>query len=381
MSEYRYYEFRAIDRPLSVKEQSELRKYSTRARITATSFTNDYSWGNFKGNPDAWMEKYFDAFLYLANWGTGELQLRLPSSLLAIETGRAYCYTDCASVREKSGKVILSFVSEKESEGEWEEGEARLSSIIAVRTELARGDYRCLYLAWLLCVQQGELDEGEEEPDVPDGLAELSSSLVSFADFLRIDPDLLHAAAEISLPLDFARPTREDVLAWVGALSAEEKDRLLVRFMTEEEAHIGAEMLGRFINERRQDRDSSRKPGKRTVGELIRTADKCREERLVAAAKEAAEVKARREVEKAAQREKHLDTIASREAATWLRVDNLIATKQSGRYDEAISLLIDLRDLANRKGKMKEFMERVTHLRNQNEKKPSLLKRLGKAGL
>jgi hypothetical protein len=60
MSEYQYHEFQAIDRPLTGKEMDELRSYSTRARITPTSFVNDYSWGDFKGNADAWMEKYFE---------------------------------------------------------------------------------------------------------------------------------------------------------------------------------------------------------------------------------------------------------------------------------------------------------------------------------
>jgi len=53
MSEYQYYEFQAIDRPLTKKEMEELRSYSTRARITPTSFVNDDSWGSFKGNEDA----------------------------------------------------------------------------------------------------------------------------------------------------------------------------------------------------------------------------------------------------------------------------------------------------------------------------------------
>ncbi len=47
MSEYQYYEFQTIDRPLTAKEIAELRSYSTRARITPTSFVNDYSWGSF----------------------------------------------------------------------------------------------------------------------------------------------------------------------------------------------------------------------------------------------------------------------------------------------------------------------------------------------
>jgi hypothetical protein len=155
MSEYQYYEFQAIDRPLTAKEMSELRSYSTRARITATSFINDYSWGSFKGGEDAWMEKYFDAFLYLANWGTHVLKLRLPSSLLELEIARLYCPGESAFAQEKKGKTILTFISEDEEGGDWVEGEGQLSSLISARAELARGDLRCLYLGWLLCAQNG----------------------------------------------------------------------------------------------------------------------------------------------------------------------------------------------------------------------------------
>lgn len=140
MSEYQYYEFWAIDRPLTEKEMRELRSFSTRARIAPTSFVNDYSWGSFKGDEDAWMEKYFDAFLYLANWGTHVLKLRLPSRLLDIETARLYCPGHSASARAKAGKVIPTLVSEREEGGEWVEGEGWLSSLISVRAELARGD-------------------------------------------------------------------------------------------------------------------------------------------------------------------------------------------------------------------------------------------------
>ena len=51
MSEYQYYEFLAVDRPLDDDEQAEVRSLSTRARITATSFVNEYHWGDFKGDP------------------------------------------------------------------------------------------------------------------------------------------------------------------------------------------------------------------------------------------------------------------------------------------------------------------------------------------
>src|SRR5207249_833235 len=76
MSEYQYYEFRAVDRPLTNEHMLELRGYSSRAEITATTFSVEYNWGDFKGDPRRWMEQYFDAFLHLANWGSRWFMLR-----------------------------------------------------------------------------------------------------------------------------------------------------------------------------------------------------------------------------------------------------------------------------------------------------------------
>jgi hypothetical protein len=82
MSEYQYYEFQALDRPLTQQQVSKLRAYSSRAQITPSSFVNEYNWGDFKGDPRQWMERYFDAFLYFANWGSRRFMLRLPTKLL-----------------------------------------------------------------------------------------------------------------------------------------------------------------------------------------------------------------------------------------------------------------------------------------------------------
>lgn len=82
MSEYQYYEFLAIDRLLSQSEIKELRKLSTRAEITATRFTNTYNWGSFGGSPEELMEQYFDAHVYVANWGTYNPMLRFPRGVI-----------------------------------------------------------------------------------------------------------------------------------------------------------------------------------------------------------------------------------------------------------------------------------------------------------
>lgn len=165
MSEYQYYEFQAVDRCLTDKEISELRSFSTRAEITPNSFVNEYSWGSFKGDEDLWMEKYFDGFLYYANWGTHILKLRLPSAFLDLDTVQPYCNGDNFSARFSNDKIILDFLSGSEDGGEWEEEEGlRLSQFLSLRSDLSRGDLRCLYLAWLSNLQNEGYDDEELEP-------------------------------------------------------------------------------------------------------------------------------------------------------------------------------------------------------------------------
>jgi hypothetical protein len=50
VSEYQYYDFRAIDRLLTKKEMGSLRSISTRAAITTTRFTNHYEWEDLNAN-------------------------------------------------------------------------------------------------------------------------------------------------------------------------------------------------------------------------------------------------------------------------------------------------------------------------------------------
>jgi len=91
VSEYQYYEFLALDKPLTDEQRAELRKLSSRAEITATRFVNEYNYGDFRGNPEKLMERYFDAFCYLANWGTRRLMFasRAPFSTLRLPESTA----------------------------------------------------------------------------------------------------------------------------------------------------------------------------------------------------------------------------------------------------------------------------------------------------
>ena len=378
MSEYQYYEFQAIDRPLTMEEMSELRSYSTRARITPTSFVNDYSWGGFKGDTDAWMERYFDAFLYLANWGTHVLKLRLPSCLLDPAIAKTYCGSDSAFVREISGKVILSFASADEEGGEWVEGEALLSSLISVRAELARGDLRALYLGWLLRAQTGELDEAAKEPPVPPGLGRLSASLGSLVQFLRIDGDLLHVAARASLPIRGLTLESRQVSAWVGGLPTKDKDELIGTLMMDANHAAVPQLLQRYLREA----GAAARPGAegRTVARLLQAAEEHARERERKETQKRAEEKARRELEATLARQKYLTGLVGREADLWARVDDLVAARQPKSYDEAVNLLVDLRDLCAR-DRRSGFLPRIETLLQAHARKPSFIERLRKAGM
>ena len=208
MSEYQYYEFLAVDRPLDERQQAEVRALSTRARITATSFTNEYHWGNFRGDPRKMMERYYDAHLYVTNWGTHQVMLRLPRALLSLEAAEQYCIDPHVAAWASGEHLILDLTSEDES-GDWAEGaEDSLSAIVGVRAELAAGDLRPLYLAWLAAYGTWERDEDafgydeqdELEPPVPAGLGLLTAPQRALADFLRLDADLLTIAAQTSPP-------------------------------------------------------------------------------------------------------------------------------------------------------------------------------------
>jgi hypothetical protein len=69
-----------------------------------------------------------------------------------------------------TGEHAILDLNSEDDDGDWEyDGEGHLASIVPVRAELAAGDTRLLYLAWLLCV----LDDDEVEPAVPHGLGNL----------------------------------------------------------------------------------------------------------------------------------------------------------------------------------------------------------------
>ena len=124
MSEYQYYEFQAIDRKLTAEDMQALRALSSRATITPASFVNQYNYGDFRGSPEALMEQYFDAHVYIANWGTHRLMLRLPRRFFDEKVLKAYGAGRLAQAKQKGEFVVLDWATGEDSrDGDWEHGE------------------------------------------------------------------------------------------------------------------------------------------------------------------------------------------------------------------------------------------------------------------
>jgi len=215
MSEYQYYEFRAIDRPLTDRQMRELRAISTRAAISRTSFSNHYEYGDLKANPRDLLMNYFDASLYFAHWLYAEVAFRFRTNAVDGRVLRRYATAQSLKIKTAGPLVVVAMSVEREDFDGADDGASWLSSLIGLRGDIASGDERPLYLAWLLGVQYGQVEDETVEPGRPDGLGRLSP------DIMGLDRNLVAAAAEGGSRAPAALAAR-DIDGWLAGLGPDE---------------------------------------------------------------------------------------------------------------------------------------------------------------
>ena len=379
MSEYQYYEFQAIDRPLGEADRAELQALSSRARVTSTSFTNHYNYGDFRGDPRKLVERWFDLHLYLANWGTRRLMIRLPKRLLDPSRLEVFLHgVEWVEVWESGRNLIVDmhFPDEESEYAGWEEGEGWLGALAPLRAELLAGDLRLFYLLWLTAAQAGDLSDDEREP-LP-GVGPLTAALDVFADFFHVDPDLVRASAERPSDADGGAISEEAVREAIAAIPEAEKSALLRR-LVDGDPHVAAEVRSR-VREAVAPAAGEGRERRRTVADLRARAAATRKERETAAAeRREAERRRQAELEEKARRVR-LEYLARRGAASvWREVETEIERRNAAGYERAVHLLHDLRVLAEEDGSATEFSERVRSLRDRHERKRRFIERL--AGL
>lgn len=378
MSEYQYYEFQAIDRPLDGADQAALRALSTRARITATSFTNAYEWGDFKGDPAKLIEKWFDLHLYLANWGSRRLMIRWPARLVDRQLLDGFLREfDFATLRRAGQNLILDItVDEVESE-DWDDGSGWLAALASLRADVLGGDLRLFYLLWLSAVEADVFEPDEPEPMA--GIGPMTGALEAFADFFGIDRDLVAVAAERSAdPLAQQLASPETVRPIIAAMTDPEKTDLLARLF-DGEAHVAIELRS-IIRQRLESEMEVPRRVARTVGELRARANVIRRARERAQAEKAEAERKRREEEAERSRRARLEAIGRRGESVWLEVQTEIERRNAAGYDKAANLLRDLRTISRENGTAEEFDRRLQQIRDRHARKERLIERLARLG-
>ena len=368
MSEYQYYEFQTIDRPLGVKEQETIRKLSSRAEVTPHKAAFVYNYGDFRGDPEVILEKYFDAMFYIANWGTWQLMFRFPKKLVNLKWFQPYEMEDAIEFSISSKYVVLNIEIHEEGGIGWVEGEGWLPQLLPLRDDLMNGDMRLLYLAWLRLVPgladySPNFDEEDPiEPPIPSNLGKLSPPLKAFVELVELDPDLVTAASKASSKQTADKaPSLED---WLSELPEAERQEFLLK-LVRREPNVDLLLINRLkelagigqVNLQAE-------PGRRRYSELVAIAD---------------DLEANRKQKEAAAARKHrikeLAALAPKEAETWERVMDLIQIKQAYAYDEATKLLRDLRDLAKYQERLPEFGRRFERLKKDYSNRPALMRR------
>lgn len=370
MSEYQYYAFQAVDRPLDRAAQQALRAISSRAQITTTSFTNHYEWGDLSGDPGKFMEQWFDLHLYFANWRTRRLMIKVPTRFLSrTDLDPFLGEVDWVDIWSAGDNWIIDICRDEVEPEDWDEdGSGRLAGLAPLRADLLSGDLRLFYLLWLTTLQDELAPDDAVEP-LP-GIGPLTGALDAFAAFFDIDPCLVEAAAERDASPAIAEADLRQTLA---AIPEDEKVALLMR-LVDGDPHVAAELRHKL----RKQRPAPVAP--RTVGALRKRAREIAQahERARAEREEAERRRQAEEAEKA--RRGRLKTLKQRGAAVWREIEDEIERRNASGYDKAASLLCDLQVLAAEEGSQGDFASRLASIRMRHDKKGKFIERLTRLG-
>lgn len=374
MSEYQYYEFQAIDRPLTLPEQRAVAKLSSRVTPHPRRAVFVYHWSGLPARAEHLVLTYYDAMLYLTNWGSRQLIFRFPDHLVYPAAMRAYDVrshaerpTPIVTVTQENDYALLNIeLHEREGLG-WVEGEGWLDSMLSLRDEILREDYRVLYLAWLKGTTLAwEPDLDAQEPPVPPGLQNLTPAQESFAEFVELDRDLLAVAAQASPDRDADRPP-DIVREAIDRLPTAEKAEFLWR-LAQGEPHLTLALHRRLDEILGIDRADGTRA--RTAGELLAAADARAKQREAA-----------RRADEAAQYRAELESLAARGFEPWREVNAFIEQKKTSAYREAVALLTKLKDAAVHMDTEWDFEAHITQIVEKYSRRTALMRLMREAGL
>ena len=146
MSEYQYYEFCSISKPLTREARMEMASLSSRAQVSTHGASYVYNYGDFKGDPKRLVLKHFDVFFYINNFGGIRLLFKYPVEGINITQMKKYCIKDVVSAKTQKEKILLDVDINVEEGFGWIEGEGMLVDLLPLYDEIKTGNYQFLKL-------------------------------------------------------------------------------------------------------------------------------------------------------------------------------------------------------------------------------------------
>jgi hypothetical protein len=272
MSEYQYYEFQALDRPLTTQEQRAVSRLSSRVEPHPRRAIFIYNYSDFPGDPLEILANYYDAMFYITNWGSVQLAFRLPARLVDLSQLKQYEFSDEDEINcYVSGEHVIVNIERHDDSGsmDWVDGEDYLDSLLPLRDDLMQGDFRLLYLAWLDAASRWDIPEDTIEPPVPVGLKSLSQPLKTFAKLFSPDNLLLSIAAQASPSRTKGKET--DYQQLVANLPAAEQQAWLVR-LAQDEPNLSLAFRRHLTT---AVSNPLTQPDQRTIGDMVQQAADC----------------------------------------------------------------------------------------------------------
>lgn len=375
MSTYQYYEFLALDGPISDEGLTYARGCSSRADVSRYRWTNSYHWGDFSGNEDTLLN-YYDAFYYFADWGSFRFSLSLPEECLPKSLIESYLVNDeydfgayCRCHSNAGGRMILSWECQEEA-GCWdfpEDLDDLLGRLAGIREQILRGDYRALFIGWLARFDPEWVDDEEVLlPPVPSGMNALTDGLRLLAEQMQMDEDVLQAAVQLSSDGSQAKPL--PIHNVLDALPVEAMKSLLVRVSEGEGDKVKAELIRRTLP---PDEYVLGATGL-TCGEFSKQVIRVRDERMRVQERD----KETKRLQLEEEQRKHLERVYEQSEAIWTMLDQLLVNKTPSAYDTAAKQLKELRDAYFQQDDLGEFLERMSLFRGRYGRRPALIRRL-----
>ena len=385
MSGFTMHRFRTIDSPLTRSEMEEIDSWSSRFSPTSTGVTYIYHYGSFKQNVDKIFPKYFDAMLYVSNYGEKQLMFRFPKDLVDWKTLTQFTnikeYYRHLDFKRVGDYVIMDLYWNEEEGGEWiEEEDYILDTLLPLREEILNGDYRTLYLGWLMVQGADNLEEEYDDddddddwadddeyssmPPIPANLQRLSTAHQYLIEKFDIEEAIVKAAATASPNANQQKPDYKNLIA---LLSNEEKEAFLLRFA------IGERRTEIQLKQRLEALGGKKGLafGKSPSWEALMKKAKGIENE---AAKEYAE----------AQRVAHInrmEILITQKSRLWQEAENNILKGQGNSYDKATKILYELKEISEYEKQEHEFEQKLGEFISPYLRRGSLIRRLRTGGI